>query len=66
MTWRSATFLIWGVLGLATLTVLLFSLLGKGRLARPAELLGPVQAHPMLRIAVVLGWMWLGWHFFAR
>jgi len=67
MSWRSATFVVWAVLGLATLGVLGLALLGRGRrIARPGSLLRPVSAHPVLRVVVVLGWMWLGWHFFAR
>ncbi|MHB8219477.1 MAG: DUF6186 family protein [Acidimicrobiales bacterium] len=67
MTWRSATFVIWALLGLATLAVAILAVAGRrGRVARPGALLGPVGAHPTVRVALVLGWMWLGWHFFAR
>ena len=66
MTWRSVTFVVWTVLGLATLVVVALAMAGRGRIARPSALLLPVSTHPVVRVLVVLGWMWVGWHFFAR
>jgi hypothetical protein len=34
--------------------------------ARPAVLLERLATGPFLRIALVLSWMWAGWHLFAR
>jgi len=36
------------------------------RMARPSDVLGRVVSVPALRVAVLLGWMWVGWHLFAR
>jgi uncharacterized protein DUF6186 len=36
------------------------------RVARPSDVLGRLVAVPALRVAVVLAWMWAGWHLFAR
>jgi hypothetical protein len=66
VTWRSVTFVVWTVLGLATLVVVALAMAGRGRIARPSALLFPVSTHPVVRVLVVLGWMWVGWHFFAR
>ncbi len=51
---------------LATLVVVALAMAGRGRIARPSALLLPVSTHPVVRVLVVLGWMWVGWHFFAR
>lgn len=66
MSWRSATFLVWGILAASVLVVTALAFARRARVARPGPLLDRRLAHPVVRIAVVVGWMWLGWHFFAR
>jgi hypothetical protein len=34
--------------------------------ARPARLVERLATGPVLRVALVLGVMWTGWHLFAR
>jgi hypothetical protein len=35
-------------------------------LGRPGALLDRVARRPVTRVAGLLGWAWLGWHFFVR
>jgi hypothetical protein len=32
----------------------------------PADVVGKVATHPLGRVVLVVGFMWLGWHLFAR
>ena len=34
--------------------------------ASPVEVLARLATGPVVRIALVLAWMWVGWHLFAR
>lgn len=67
MTWRSATYAVWALLGFAALVLTVLSVVWRRRVVAP---FGPLRAflagHRAARAAAVLGWMWLGWHFFAR
>jgi hypothetical protein len=37
-----------------------------GAAAHPAAVVGKLATLPVLRVILVLGFMWLGWHMFAR
>jgi len=39
---------------------------GSTRLASPADVFGKLSVRRFGRVAVGLGWWWLGWHFFVR
>jgi hypothetical protein len=66
MTWRQATFAVW--IGLAAVLVVceVAVLASRGRLPRVGELVTAATAHRAARAILLLGWMWLGWHAFAR
>lgn len=66
MTERQLTFVVWGALALAAVGCEAAVLLARGRLPRLDTLVGRVLARPTGRVVLVLGWMWLGWHAFAR
>jgi len=66
VSWRSATLLVWALLAVAAVVLWLLAVGGWGRIARLGVALRPLVAGRIARSAVVLGWMWLGWHFFAR
>ena len=36
------------------------------RLLRTSEVAARLESNRYRRAALLLGWMWLGWHFFAR
>lgn len=59
---------VWAVLGALALGLWVASLPPAGRrvVARPAAVLARLAADPWLRVAIVAGWGWWGWHLFAR
>jgi uncharacterized protein DUF6186 len=57
---------IWAALGALTLALVASAHLPRSRVERLSGLLHRVEATRVGYAAVVLGWMWLGWHFFAR
>jgi hypothetical protein len=65
MNWRSASFLVWGVI---LVSFVLLELLARAlrRTSTLSEVLSAIMSRTSLRVAFVLGWMWLGWHAFAR
>jgi hypothetical protein len=65
MSWRSASFLAWGVILLGFVLVELVARTGR-RTSTISEALSAILSRTSLRLALVLGWMWLGWHAFAR
>ena len=63
------SYAVWAVLGLATLAVWARSrseTAGGAAPARPGVVLGRLASGPILRVVLVLAWMWAGWHLFAR
>jgi Family of unknown function (DUF6186) len=57
---------VWVVLGLATLGLWARSHRTGPGPARPAVVLERLATGPILRVVLVLAWMWVGWHLFAR
>ncbi len=57
---------VWAVLGLATLGLWARSHAAGSGPARPSVVLERLASGPFLRVALVLAWMWMGWHTFAR
>jgi DUF1365 family protein len=39
---------------------------GRRVIVRPAAVLRRLATDPWLRVPLVLGWAWIGWHLFAR
>jgi hypothetical protein len=60
------SYAVWALLGLATLAVWAWSHAEGAAPARPGVVLGRLATGPFLRVALVLAWMWAGWHLFAR
>jgi hypothetical protein len=60
------SYAVWAVLGLATFGLWARSHAAGSSVARPGVVLQRLTSGPFLRIALVLAWMWLGWHLFAR
>jgi hypothetical protein len=63
---RIATLAAWGLLVAVAIGLEVAGRLRALGLAPVAELLRALRARPVVRGAVVIGWMWLGWHLFAR
>jgi len=60
------SYAVWALLGLALLGVWVRSSVRGSPLARPGLVLERLATGPVLRIALVLAWGWMGWHLFAR
>jgi membrane protein DedA with SNARE-associated domain len=59
------------IIGFTCVVGLLFTLeyLGRRRTNRiptVGEWLGFIMRWPVGRVLILLGWLWLGWHYFAR
>jgi Family of unknown function (DUF6186) len=70
VSWRHTTFLLWSVLVVTAVGLAVTAHRGSRRSARPparpGSLWSAAMRNPFGRALVLLGWMWLGWHFFAR
>jgi len=56
---------LWALLAAAGVALWVLSRLGPG-IAAPDRLFSALLARPTLRVSLLVGWMWLGWHAFAR
>ena len=70
MTWAEGVYATWSsvvVLGLALwwLSATGRTIAGR-RIAAAGSLIRRLTRRPALRVVVVLVWMWVGWHLFAR
>lgn len=63
---RDATLLVWGGLGLIILACQFAVSVSKGRLPSLVTVVGRITSTQSGRWLFLLGWMWLGWHAFAR
>jgi hypothetical protein len=66
VTTRDAVLVGWLVVGLGVAAAAVAAGRSGGRLPVYGALARAVTRGPVLRAGVVLGWMWLGWHAFAR
>jgi hypothetical protein len=66
MTSREWSDVIWAVLGAALLALLVVTWVSHGRRPTLATEVNRITLHWWGRVALVLGWAWLGWHAFAR
>jgi len=66
VTDRQTTFLVWGILGATALVLEAAAVLSKGGRTGVGALAGRVVTPVAGRAAVLVAWMWLGWHAFAR
>ena len=70
MTWADGVYVAWsasvvGALALWWLTATGRFLAGR-RVARAGALVRGLTRRPPLRLVLIVGWMWVGWHLFAR
>lgn len=63
---RALTLGVWAVLLVGALVLEAVGRRRAGGLAPLEQALRALRAAPAGRAALLLGWMWLGWHLFAR
>ena len=63
---RAASYTVWALLALALVAGQLAAMSRRAPVDTFGQFLGRLTARPSLRTLLVLGWMWTGWHFFAR
>lgn len=62
---RAVVLATWAVLAAGLIACEVLAVVGRG-VAGVRTVLGAVAATPARRILLFVGWMWVGWHFFAR
>lgn len=60
------SYAVWAVLGAVALGLWARSRSPGASVARPAVVVGRLATGPLSRIVLVLVWIWVGWHLFAR
>jgi hypothetical protein len=66
VTGRTLTIAVFAVLGMVAAALALAGRRGRHGFVRPGELLDALRSQTQARLAIVLSWAWLGWHFLAR
>jgi hypothetical protein len=66
MTSREWTLLVWALLGGVVVAWFLVTMLSRGRFPTLGAIVGRLIDNRVGRVLLTLGWMWLGWHAFAR
>ena len=66
MSTSVVSYLVWGLLGAAAAALWWVSRARPDAVARPARVVERLATGPVLRLALVAGFMWTGWHLFAR
>jgi hypothetical protein len=63
MSVSTVSYLVWGAIGALFLVLRWLSYVRPSAVAHPSDVVGKLATHPVGR---VVGFMWLGWHMFAR
>jgi Family of unknown function (DUF6186) len=66
MSVSTVSYVVWGVIGALVLLLWGVSYARPSAVAHPSDVVGKVATHPVGRVILVAGFMWLGWHLFAR
>ena len=66
MSVSTVSYIVWVALGVAVLALWGLSYLRPTAVATPRDVVGRLATLPIVRVVLVLGFMWLGWHLFAR
>jgi hypothetical protein len=66
MSTRDLCLVVWSVIGLGVLACAAVSVVRPRLLPTFGRTTDALVSSPWLRAVLTLGWMWLGWHLFAR
>jgi hypothetical protein len=60
------SYVVWAAIGVVTVALWWLSYARPSAVAHPSAVVGKLATLPVLRVILVLGFMWLAWHLFAR
>jgi hypothetical protein len=63
---RQWTFVVWGLLASGVVACAVVAAWSKGRFPTLGRVVSRITATRTGQVLLVVGWMWLGWHAFAR
>jgi len=66
MSVSTISYVVWAAIGVLALLLWWLSYLRPAAVARPSAVVGRLATYPVVRVLLVLSFMWLGWHLFAR
>jgi hypothetical protein len=66
MSVSTVSYIVWAALGVVALLLWWLSYVRPTAAAHPAQVVGKLATLPVIRVILVLGFMWLAWHLFAR
>jgi hypothetical protein len=66
MSVSTVSYIVWAAIGVLGLLLWWLSYLRPAAVAHPGDVVGRLATHPVVRVLLVLSFMWLGWHLFAR
>jgi hypothetical protein len=66
MSAHTLSLVVWAAIALGCAALWITSRAAPRRVARLGPIVDALMARPFARLVVVLGWMWFGWHTFAR
>jgi hypothetical protein len=66
MSVSTASYVVWAAIGALAVALWWLSYVRPAAVAHPSEVVGRLATHPVGRVLLVLAFLWLGWHLFAR
>jgi hypothetical protein len=66
MSVSTISYVVWAAIGVLALGLWWLSYVRPSAAAHPGAVVGKLATLPVLRVILVLGFMWLAWHLFAR
>jgi hypothetical protein len=66
MTTRDWSLVVWALLAVAFAALVVLSHRPEGHITTLGSTMGRITGRPVGQGLLLLGWMWLGWHAFAR
>jgi hypothetical protein len=66
MSVSTISYIVWAAIGVLALGLWWLSYVRPGAAAHPGAVVGKLATLPVLRVILVVGFMWLAWHLFAR
>lgn len=66
MSARELTWVVWALIGSGVTAVVLISVVPGSGVPTLGSVISRWKVHWAGRVAMIVAWMWLGWHLFAR